>query len=97
MKENATKTYIGSIQRWPDSLVVQSDDETREYFAERVCVPTGEWKRISLTQEARHLVCDCGEELGTEERGTLPWQYHHKASLPNYCPKCGVRIEAAHE
>jgi hypothetical protein len=65
----------------------------RFYVPERTCKPHGEWERVSQTQEVRHLVCDCGEELGMEERGTLPWRYHHMASLPNYCPECGARIE----
>ena len=65
----------------------------RTYVPERTCTPHGEWESVSQTQEVRRLVCDCGEELGMEERGTLPWRYHHRASLPNYCPKCGARIE----
>ncbi len=56
------------------------------------CKPHGEWERASQTQEVRRLVCDCGEELGMEERGTLPWRYHHRASLPNYCPNCGRKM-----
>jgi hypothetical protein len=65
----------------------------RWYVPEWTCKPHGEWERVSQTQEVRRLVCDCGEELGMEERGTLPWRYHHRASLPNYCPECGARIE----
>lgn len=57
--------------------------------AERTCNLHGEWKRISQTQEVRHLYCDCGEHLGSDKRNLI---LECKADLPNYCPNCGARV-----
>ena len=57
--------------------------------AERTCNLHGEWKRISQTQEVRHLYCDCGEHLGSDKRNLI---LECKAVLPNYCPNCGAKV-----
>ena len=57
--------------------------------AERTCNLHGEWKRISQTQEVRHLYCDCGEHLGSDKRNLI---LECKADLPNYCPNCGCKV-----
>ena len=59
---------------------------------ERTCKPQGEWERVSQTQEIRHIYCECGEELGTDERASAPFAIETKAYLPNYCPNCGAKV-----
>ena len=86
--------YIGSMRPWPDSVqVIRSQtDESRWYVLEEVCVPHGEWERISQTQEAREMHCICGHYLGTDKRGSIPFDYEILFEMPRYCPDCGCRI-----
>ena len=86
--------YIDSTRPWPDSVqVIRSQTgESRRYVLEEVCVPHGEWERISQTQEAREMHCICGHWLGTDRRGSIPFDYVHLFEMPRYCPSCGRRI-----
>lgn len=88
------KHYIDSTSPWPDSVqVIRSQtDESRRYVLEEVCVPHGEWERISQTQEAREMHCICGHYLGTDKRGSIPFDYEILFEMPRYCPNCGCRI-----
>lgn len=89
--------YIGSLRPWPNAVVVMRgiSGEMQRYVPERVCVPHGEWKRISQTQEVRRMVCDCGYELGMDERGSMPFNYTRFFKMPRYCPNCGCRITSS--
>jgi DNA-directed RNA polymerase subunit RPC12/RpoP len=58
---------------------------------ERTYRPHGEWERITQMQEVRRIVCDCGYELGVDERDSFFGT--RLAKMPNYCPNCGARIE----
>lgn len=57
------------------------------------CIPHGEWERISQTQEVRHVFCECGYELGIDERDTFPFKSTRLFAMPNYCQKCGRKIQ----
>lgn len=73
--------------------------EERDHFkdlvqksAERICVPHGEWERISQTREFRRMFCDCGYELGLDRHETLPYEHTLYCPMPYFCPECGARI-----
>ena len=57
------------------------------------CVPHGEWIRISQTQEARHVYCECGYELGVDRRDSFPFKHTQLFTMTNYCPNCGRKIQ----
>lgn len=86
--------YIDGDLSWPSAVnVIRSQTkEMRRYVLEEVCVPHGEWKAITQTQEVRRMYCDCGYELGMDERGSMPFNYTHLFSMPRYCPECGRRL-----
>ena len=78
--------------------VCLGDDERREIAGmvdaireERVCHPRGKWENVTETLEIRFLKCDCGEDLGIDQREKRLGV--KLAKLPNYCPNCGARIE----
>lgn len=62
------------------------------YERERTCTPHGEWKPVTQTQEVRRMFCDCGHWLGTDERGSMPFNYTYLFSMPRYCPECGCKL-----
>lgn len=59
------------------------------------CTPHGEWESISQSQEVRHVFCDCGYELGKDERDSWPFQRTRLFAMPNFCPECGHKIRKA--
>ena len=61
------------------------------------CVPHGEWESISQTQEVRHVFCECGHELGMDERDSFPFERTRLFAMPNYCQECGRKIRKAVE
>ena len=70
-------------------------DELNTVIGGGECTPHGEWKRVSQTQEVRHVFCDCGYELGMDERDSFPFQRTRLFAMPNYCKECGRRIRKA--
>lgn len=56
------------------------------------CTPHGKWESISQTQEVRHVFCECGYELGMDERDLWPFRSTRLFAMPNYCQECGRRI-----
>ena len=59
------------------------------------CTPHGEWESISQTQEVRHVFCDCGYELGMDERDSWPFKSTRLFAMPNFCQECGRKIRKA--
>ena len=59
------------------------------------CTPHGEWESISQTQEVRHVFCDCGYELGMDERDSWPFKSTRLFAIPNFCQECGRKIRKA--
>ena len=59
------------------------------------CVPHGEWESISQSQEVRHVFCECGHELGMDERDSWPFKSTRLFAMPNYCQECGRKIRKA--
>lgn len=62
---------------------------------ERVCHPRGRWEKATETLDIRFLTCDCGEDLGIDQR--VKGFGVKLARLPNYCPNCGARIGGGDE
>ena len=76
--------------RW---LMQERDDAVTPSGVE--CTPHGEWERVSQTQEVRHVFCECGHELGMDERDSFPFQRTRLCAIPNYCQECGRKIRKA--
>ena len=70
-------------------------DELNVTLDSRECTPHGEWESISQTQEVRHVFCECGYELGTDEHDSWPFQSTRLFAMPNFCPECGRKIHKA--
>ena len=70
-------------------------DELNAALGGAECTPHGEWESISQSQEVRHVFCDCGYELGMDERDSWPIQSTRLFAMPNYCQECGRKIRKA--
>lgn len=70
-------------------------DELNAMLDGAECTPHGEWESVTQTQEVRHVFCDCGYELGMDERDSWPFQSTRLFAMPNYCQECGRRIRKA--
>ena len=89
-----------SETRARDDVVRKAYEQQREKTAQAIaatlgageCIPHGEWESISQSQEVRHVFCDCGYELGMDERDLWPFRSTRLFAMPNYCQECGRRI-----
>ena len=90
--------YVGDMgQRKSD--VIKTFDKLKYAITDELgsveCTPHGEWKRITQTQEVRHVFCECGYELGMDERDSFPLKHTRLFAMPNYCKECGRKIRKA--
>ena len=88
-------SYDGA-KYYADGIHMQAiADELNAALGGGECTPHGEWESISQTQEVRHVFCECGYELGMDERDSWPFQSTRLFAMPNFCPECGRKIRKA--